>query len=147
MIRNQHRGIHLAALLCLLTALYGCATSYAPESRDYPYKQPGLTTPKPPKETDTERSAVNRAVEWIANQRYQAALELLEPLRRPANADEPTAGRDEQQAEVLFWIAYCHEKQGRPDEAQPLYQHVRDTFTDTRFAPVAQARLEVLAEQ
>jgi len=137
-------------LSCLLAVLCGCSAKFAPESINHARApdQPPLwrIDPNPPKEIDTERSAIDRAVEWISHQRYLAALELLDPIRRRhANLAKPAAGGDRpQQAEVLFWIAYCHEKLGQDDDAKPLYERVRDTFVDTRFAPLAQARLEVL---
>lgn len=136
MTRNRYL---LVALPCLLATLCGCS---AMMPRNHAYTPPtSRPTPAAPTESDTKRPAVDQALEHISNQQYQAALDLLEPLRPPTRQRT-----EQQQAQILFWIAYCYEKQGRPDDAKPLYQHVRDAFTDTPFAATAQARLEVLEE-
>jgi len=148
----------LAILMLLaLVALEGCSAAFKSGSTEAPANSNWAAshTGSLGRFRD-DRKSVERAVQLAADQRYFAALELLEPLRpkstttAPAEAAEINAHRTElqirQEAEVSFWIAYCYEKLGRTADATALYGQVISQYAATDFSPMAKARMEVLAQ-
>jgi len=90
--------------------------------------------------TADELAAFNEAQERIARQRYAEAQALLAPLV-PAFAK---AGDTDRASRSLFWLGFCHEKQGRPQTASDLYAQVIERYPDTPAARQAATRLKDL---
>lgn len=68
-----------------------------------------------------------------AEQKFSTVLEWYE-----AAGDRPRT------AETKFWLAFCHEKQGRTAEAKGLYSHILRQYRDTPAARQAAERLNRL---
>jgi TolA-binding protein len=81
--------------------------------------------------------AFDEAMMLVAEQRYTEALKKLTPLAATFEAaeDRPRAAR------VTFWMAYCHEKQGRQPEAIAMYERVQRTYPQTPACRLAAARI------
>ena len=79
----------------------------------------------------------DEAMVLVAEQRYAEASKRLSPLTAVFEAaeDRPRAAR------VTFWMAYCHEKQGRQAEAIALYERVQRAYPQTPASRLAAARL------
>ena len=56
------------------------------------------------------------------------------------------SGEDRRAAEVVFWLAYCREKQGRTEEAGLLYQRVLRKYADAPASREAERRLGALSQ-
>jgi TolA-binding protein len=83
----------------------------------------------------------DQAVALVAQLRYDEAADKLSPLPEAFDA----AGDPARAAEALFWLGYCHEKQGRTDRAASLYQNVIRSFPATPAARQAADRLSRLS--
>lgn len=81
--------------------------------------------------------AFDEAMMLVAEQRYTEALKKLTSLAATFEAaeDRPRAAR------VTFWMAYCHEKQGRQAEAIATYERLQRTYPQTPACRLAAARV------
>jgi len=81
--------------------------------------------------------ALDEAMMLVAEQRYTEALKKLASLAATFEAaeDRPRAAR------VTFWMAYCHEKQGRQPEAIAMYERVQRSYPQTPASRLAAARV------
>jgi len=120
------------AALCLAAACvaWGCAASEHHDPRfDRNY------------DAAQDKEAFAAAMALVAEHRYDDAAERLSLL-----AAAPEAARDpDRSPKVLFWLGYCHEKQGRPAEAADFYRKVVQEYPDTPAAAQASERLSLLA--
>lgn len=83
----------------------------------------------------------DQALALVAQLCYDEAADRLSPLVETFDA----AGDPARAAEAMFWLAYCHEKQGRTDRAASLYQNVIRSFPATPAARQAADRLTRLS--
>lgn len=83
---------------------------------------------------------LDEAIALVAQLRYDEAADRLSPLVETFDAaDDPARA-----AEAMFWLAYCHEKQGRTDRAATLYESVIRSYPGTPAARQAADRLSRL---
>lgn len=111
-------------LLLALAAIGGCAAS------------PGMfqhfATTQPAGE-----EATNRAVALIADEQYQQAVDILEPLVTRG----PAAGDSRHYPTALFWLGFCRERQGQLPLAMEHYRRVVTAWPDSQAARLAAQRL------
>lgn len=91
-----------------------------------------------PAESSQRREQLDAALARIYRGDCVGAIELLAPLAEtadPADADG---------AEVCFWLGHCRQELGDVDQARPAYQRVLDDWPGSRYAPLAEDRLEEL---
>lgn len=86
------------------------------------------------------KKGLNDAVELLAERQYGPAAEKLARLID----DFVTADDRGGVAEATFWLAYCHEKQGRTGRAAALYSQVIQDFPGTPAARQADARMDMM---
>ena len=73
----------------------------------------------------------------MAQSDYDEAIEVLIPL---INYFENTADPS-QAAEAMFWMAFCHEKEKRIDQARSLYTLIEHKYPDAPASRQAAHRL------
>ena len=122
-------------ILIAATVLAGCEAQ--PASR-MPGDQPGQDAYISPQGIDEEHVvSFNRAVEMASELRYEAAaaefIRLIRLFER--------LGAAEQSAEAIFWLGYCYEKIGRPDEAKVVYSRCLMKYPRTLAAEQAAFRV------
>jgi len=91
--------------------------------------------PSHPSEEDTV--AFEEAVWLAAELQYEQAAGKFAQL----GLRFEKAGDRDRAAECMFWRAYCREKQGRLAEAAALYRRIPASYSETRSADRAAARL------
>jgi len=79
----------------------------------------------------------------IAQQRWSEALGRLAPLEKVfAEAGDRTKA-----ANVVFWMAFCTEKQGRAPQAADLYGRLGREYPQTPAARLAAERLSRISSE
>jgi len=117
-------------LLCLAVLAGGCSA----ERFSFGAGRNGKPTPRVSEKTAADFDA---AVELITELKYKDAAVKLEPLM----AVFAEAGSAAYAAESAFWLGYCREKLGDPNEARRLYDLVARKYPDTPASRQAIARL------
>lgn len=130
-----------AERLLWLVASVAATVSMAGCSALSPLEYHKVHAPGAAPETRLEQATFQQAQALIAEQRYEEALRRLAPLA-PAMEKAEDWNRA---AAVFFWMAYCHEKQGRLPQAIDLYRHVTAIYSATPAARQAGERLALLA--
>ncbi len=89
---------------------------------------------------ERDREAFNEAVARVAELRYDEAAESFARLIERFESVEDRA----RAAEAMFWLAYCHEKQGRIAEATALYNRLLQAHPRAPACRQAKQRLSLL---
>ena len=137
-MRSRVRHITAAALLTgMLAAMGGCGMDMAP--------LPGMTMnawrhqPNVLVETP-DRNAFDKGVALASELRYaEAEAQFAKVL-----AWYEATGDTKRAAETMFWLAFCHEKQGRIVRARKLYGRVIKEHAKAPAARQAADRMERL---
>ena len=119
-------------LVCALAALAGCGVAgrrYSPE----PSRTARQAGPQ-------DHAALDRAVEIAVNARYREAAREFARLEQIFRS----VGDVKRVAEAMFWLAYCHERQGNSPAAIELYKRLLKEHSDTPAARQAGQRLKRL---
>ncbi|MFH1733020.1 MAG: tetratricopeptide repeat protein [Planctomycetota bacterium] len=117
-------------LLCLAVLAGGCSA----ERFSFGVGRDGPKTYRVDKKAEAE---FDHAVELVTDLKYEEAAVKLGPLM----AVFAEAGSPAYAAESGFWLAYCREKLGDPNEARTLYDLVARKYPDTPASRQAIARL------
>ena len=127
----------LMPLVCLVVLAAGCAHVHR-ESRSarlYRFHQARMARLR---WLQKQREArLDPAIELVADLKYKEAAVKLEPLM----AVFAEAGSAAYAAESAFWLGYCREKLGDPNEARKLYDLVARKYPATPAARQAIARM------
>jgi TolA-binding protein len=124
-------------LVGVALAVGGCAAEYAPQrGKPETHKQQADKS----RQAAVAEGALAEAETLIAQQRYTEAFGQLKPLAAPFEA----AGDAKRAAKVMFWMAYCHEKQGQATEAADLYERVAKRYPETPATRQAAERLAIM---
>jgi tetratricopeptide (TPR) repeat protein len=91
---------------------------------------------------DSDRQTFDEGVALASQLRYADAAEKFSRVlgRFSAVGDRTRA------AETMFWLGFCHEKQGRVDQAKGFYNRLMDLYADTAAARQASKRMVRLTE-
>jgi tetratricopeptide (TPR) repeat protein len=93
--------------------------------------------------TSDQAAALEEAVALAAQLHYEQAQERLTTLLPQLEA----RGDRARTAEAMFWLGFCDEKEGRPEQAKCWYQRVAGAYAGTPAAAQARQRLERLGNQ
>lgn len=117
-------------MVLVLAAVAGCAAGQ-------PLRQGGAT-PGPPTGYNMQAlSDFDEAVALTSQLRYSEAEVKLASLL----AAFESGGDHRRASETLFWLGYCDEKQGRPDQARDIYQRLAKDFPGSPVCRQASLRL------
>jgi hypothetical protein len=122
-------------LIATALATGGCANAYrlSPQAGGLPSEARAAAITK----AAVAETELQEAEGLIVQQRYGEGLRRLAPLAAIFEASGDTA----KAARVVFWTAYCHEKEGRTAEAASLYESVTRRYPPTPAARLAAYRL------
>ncbi len=117
-------------LLCLAVLAGGCSA----ERFSFGVGREGAETYRVDKKAEAD---FDQAIELVTELKYKEAAVKLGPLMGVfAEAGSPARA-----AESVFWLAYCREKLGDPNEARKLYELVARKYPATPASRQAIARL------
>jgi tetratricopeptide (TPR) repeat protein len=99
--------------------------------------------------TVRQEARMDAAMELITKLQYAEAEALLEEAAGGDIRQESLSGAAARSArpEVLFWLAFCREKQGDLEAAVETYEAVRAAGPGTRYARQARTRRRRLVER
>jgi hypothetical protein len=124
-----------ALLIATALAAGGCANAYrsSPQAGERPAEARATAITK----AAVAETELQEAEGLIVQQRYGEGRRKLAPLAAifEASAEAGKAAR------VVFWTAYCYEKEGRTAEAASLYESVTRRYSPTPAARLAADRL------
>lgn len=117
--------------MCLLAAagIAGCRASYSPA------ELPQTLTPA------RNNQAFDEAMDLVMQLKYQEASDRFTTVFPRLHATGDTAGA----AEAMFWVGYCHEKQGQKAQAANWYKRVVRAYLWEPAASEAYKRLARLS--
>jgi len=138
-MRSRVRHITAAALRTgMLAAMGGCGMDMSPLAgmmMGARQRQPSVLVEMP------DRNAFDKGVALASDLRYaEAEAQFAKVL-----AWYEATGDTKRAAETMFWLAFCHEKQGRIVRARKLYGRVIKEHAKAPAARQAADRMERLA--
>lgn len=120
---------------CVAAALMagGCSVGMYDKALPSPSAQPPMT----PRAVPPGVPSFEEAIGLVSESKYAEA----EIKFRQSLVWFQAAGDKNRSAECMFWIGFCHEKQGRADEARVQYDKVIRDYPGTPAASMAAQRM------